>query len=78
MNMSDRTHETAGICSLSFKATVCTHLFHLVIPAKAGIHGRWKGSWIPAFAGMTKEMCAYDSLEGEEVTAAANEGEHHS
>jgi biotin-(acetyl-CoA carboxylase) ligase len=26
---------------------------HLVIPAKAGIHGRWKRSWIPAFAGMT-------------------------
>jgi hypothetical protein len=25
---------------------------HLVIPAKAGIHGRPK-KWIPAFAGMT-------------------------
>jgi hypothetical protein len=24
-----------------------------VIPAKAGIHERWKCPWIPAFAGMT-------------------------
>jgi len=39
---------TAAVCGVAMG-------WPLVIPAKAGIQGKKKKTWIPAFAGMTKK-----------------------
>ena len=42
---------------------VSSGVIHLVIPAKAGIHGSdVRLPWIPAFAGMTNEMFQSEAI----------------